>query len=86
MSRVKESEREEISLSSKIRGVRQPSMRHCEEGTARRGNLPLGIIKNSFLCSTFCGKSGAKATATDAAEREQRLLADFAEPRGGKLC
>ena len=27
-----------------------------------------------------------KCAATDAAEREQRVLAHFAEPRGGKLC
>ena len=40
-----------------------------------------GKRKAENFCFSFGAKSG-----TDAAEREQRLLAHYAEPQGGKAC
>ncbi len=40
-----------------------------------------GKRKTENFCFSFGAKSG-----TDAAEREQRVLAHYAEPQGGKAC
>ncbi len=44
--------------------------------------LSRGKMHRAVRAKNVCGQKGGYAT--DAAEREQRLLAGYAEPRGGK--